>query len=136
MKNIIENKKAGTFTVQTANGKTRVFKTRRGAENYAAKHAVKIDIPMILTANTYFWSPSGNASGRRSNERHRNAEIELFANVFDAIRTIRVTGDYRETCSNVYKSMDYKVMRNGEWKNTNLTGLIGEAARWGVELIK
>ena len=55
MKNITENKKAGTFTVQTPNGKTRVFKTRRGAENHAAKHAITIDIPMIVTANTYFW---------------------------------------------------------------------------------
>lgn len=136
MKNIIENKKAGTFTVQTANGKTRVFKTRKGAENHAAKHAVSLQIPGIVTANTYFWTPSGNASGRRSSERRRNAEIELFANVFDAIPTIRVYGDYRETCGNVYKSMSYEVLRKGEWKSTNLTGLIGEAARWGIALIK
>lgn len=135
MKNITENKKAGTFTVQTANGKTRVFKTSKGAENHAAKHAVTLQIPQIVKANTYFWSPSGNASGRRSNEKRREAEIEAFAGKFAAIPTISITGEYRETCSNVYKSMDYSVMRKGEWKNTNLTGLIGEAARWGIELI-
>lgn len=135
MKNIIENKKAGTFTVQTANGKTRVFKTRKGAENHAAKHAVTVQVPMFVKANTYFWTPSGNASGRRSNEKRREAEINSFANAFAAIPTIRVAGSYRETCGNVYKSMDYIVMRKGEWENTNLTGLIGEAARWGIELI-
>lgn len=136
MKNIIENKKEKTFTVQTSNGKTRVFKTRRGAENHAAKHSHTIDIPRIVTANTYFWTPAGNASGRRSNERRREAEIEDFASLFDTVPTITVEGSYRETCGNVYKSMSYQVLKKGEWKPTNLTGLIGEAARWGITLVK
>lgn len=36
------------------------------------------DIPYILTANTYFWSPASNSSGRRYNERKRESEIENF----------------------------------------------------------
>ena len=31
-------------------------------------------IPDIITANTYFWTPGGSASSRRSNERRRTAE--------------------------------------------------------------
>lgn len=136
MKNVFENKKEGTFTVQTPNGKTRVFKTLRGAENHAAKHARIIQVPQIVTANTYFWSSAGNASGRRSNEKRRNAEIEAFVNEFSAIPMIIVEGDYRETCSNVYKSMGYKILKNDEFVSTNLTGFISECARWGLTLIK
>lgn len=36
------------------------------------------DIPYILTANTFFWSPAGNASQRRRNEEYREKEIESF----------------------------------------------------------
>lgn len=36
------------------------------------------DIPYILTANTYFWSSSSSASGRRYNEAKRESEIESF----------------------------------------------------------
>jgi hypothetical protein len=136
MKNITENKKAGTFTVQTANGKTRTFKTRRGAENHARKNIINIEVPQIVTANTYFWSPNGSASGRRSAERRREAEIENFSIQLSVIPTVRVSGSYRETCSTVYKSMEYQVCKNGEWKNTNLTGLISECARWGLILTK
>ena len=34
--------------------------------------------PEILTANTYFWNPSGNASGRRRNEDKRIFEVKDF----------------------------------------------------------
>lgn len=36
------------------------------------------DIPYVLTANTYFWRPAGNAAGRRYNEEKREREIESF----------------------------------------------------------
>ena len=36
------------------------------------------EIPYILSVNTYFWHPSSSASGRRSNEEKRNAEIADF----------------------------------------------------------
>jgi len=136
MKNVKENKREKTFTVQTTKGITRVFKTRRGAENHARREAKTIQIPMIVTANTYFWTSGSNASSRRYNENRRNAEIESFASEFNSIPTIRVEGEYSETCKNVYKRMEYAIWKNGEWKSTNLTGLIGEAARWGITLIK
>ena len=135
MKNITENKRAKTFTVQTTAG-VKTYKTRKGAENFAAKHACKIDIPMIVTANTYFWTSGGSASSRRYNEQRREGEIQNFINQLAAIPTITVQGEYRETCGNVYKSMTYEIRKNDEWRVTNLTGLIGECARWGVELVK
>jgi hypothetical protein len=136
MKNVKENKREKTFTVQTANGDVRVFKTLRGAENHARKNEKTVCAPAIVTANTYFWTPAGNASGRRSNEDRRMKEIEDFGNAFSTVPTIRVSGEYRETCKNVYKSMSYEVLKNGEWKSTNITGLTGECARWGINLVK
>lgn len=136
MKNVKENKRDKTFTVQTPNGKTRVFKTRKGAENHAEKHARSIVIPMIVTANTYFWTSGGNASSRRYNESRRNDEIQNFIDQLDRIPTVSVSGEYRETCGNVYKSMSYEVRKGESWKSTNLTGLMGECARWGITLIK
>ena len=135
MKNVIENKREKTFTVQTVAG-VKTYKTRRGAENFARKHAVVIDIPMIVTANTYFWTSGGNASTRRYNEQRRTDEIQNFANQLDRVPTVTVQGEYSESCKNVYKSMTYEIRKNGEWRVTNLTGLIGECARWGVELRK
>jgi len=136
MKNVIENKRAKTFAVKTPNGKEKVYKTRAGAEAWAEKHNESHSIPEIVTANTYFWSPACNASGRRGNEKRRESEIENFCHIFARIPTIRVEGFYQETGGHVYKSMTYEVSKKGEWKTTNLTGLIGEAARWGITLVK
>lgn len=96
----------------------------------------EVDIPNIITANTYFWSSGGSASARRYNEKRHNATIEEFANYVSVIPTIKVSGDYSETCKNVYKTMSYEVLRKGEFISTNLTGLIGECARWGLTLVK
>jgi hypothetical protein len=136
MRNIKENKKEKTFTVQTPDGKTRVFKTRKGAENHALLRGVTVQVPYIATANTYFWHPQGSASGRRSSEKRRTSEIEDFAAVFEKIPTIMVSGSYSESCNRVYRRMFYEVLRKGEWVDTNLTGLIGEAARWGITVDK
>jgi len=34
------------------------------------------NIPGIIRANTYFWTPGGNTSARRSNERYRENEVK------------------------------------------------------------
>ena len=112
MKNVKENKREKTFTVQTTKGITRVFKTRRGAENHARREAKTIQIPMIVTANTYFWTSGSNASSRRYNENRRNAEIESFASEFNSIPTIRVEGEYSETC----KIQAYGVRHLEKWR--------------------
>jgi hypothetical protein len=36
------------------------------------------EVPEILTANVYFWSPGGSASWRRANELKRNTELSHF----------------------------------------------------------
>lgn len=132
MKNINENKRAKTFTVQTPDGKTRVFKTLRGATNHANKHNKTFKVPTVVTANCYFWSPQSHASGRRSSERRQEGYIESFISAAKHIPTVFVEGSYRETCGHVYKQMSYKVKRNGEWRSTNITGFIGECAKWGL----
>lgn len=42
----------------------------RGLQNH-----ISTTPPQILTANTYFWTPSANAGGRRRNEERRNNEV-------------------------------------------------------------
>lgn len=134
-KNIKENKRDKTFTVQLPTGKVKVYKTLKGAENCVRRNNITIDLPSLFTANCYFWSPQGSASGRRSNERRHEATIkDFFALVL--VPTADGSGVYYETCGNVYKSIRYCVRRNSEWKNTNLTGFIGECAQWGVEIRK
>lgn len=39
------------------------------------KKFLKSDYPSILTANTYFWTPNCNASGRRRAEERRESEV-------------------------------------------------------------
>jgi hypothetical protein len=125
-----------TFTVRMPNGKTKTYKTISGAIACAEKTAVKIEVPYIVTTNTYFWTPQGSASGRRSAEKRRNAELEQFSDQFEKVPTVYVDGSYSESCKNVYKSVVYKVRRDGEWLSTNLTGFIGECAKWGITLLK
>ena len=136
MKNVIENKKEKTWTVQMPNGKTKTYKTLRGAEACAARNNIRIIMPEIVTANVWQRRPSGSASGRRSAERRRNAEIQAFCRIFEAIPTLEAEGVYQETCTHIEKHMAYRVYKDDVLKNTNLTGFINEAARWGIELVK
>ena len=81
-----------------------------------------VEIPSIMTANTYFWTPSGSASGRRSNEKRRNGEVaEFLAENADALKAanVEVNFSYSESCHNVYKSC--KITRNG--KRSNVTAI-------------
>jgi hypothetical protein len=47
-------------------------------------------------AHAYFWTPSGNASGRRSSENRNN---DVYENEH---YNIHAKNDYRESCKNVY----------------------------------
>jgi|ERR1044072_8806329 hypothetical protein len=88
-------------------------------------------MPDILTANTYFWHPSGSASGRRYNENKRVSEVrEFFASLgfvvtdsSDGIKAasgeIEAYFSYSESCKNVYKR--FEVYRNG--KRSNITAI-------------
>lgn len=91
-----------------------------------------VEIPSILTAKTYFWSPAGNAAGRRSNEQRRLAEVENFltsagfANVSNDGETVTGERDeivvkfsYRESCHNIYKHLE--ILRDG--KRSNITAI-------------
>lgn len=93
-------------------------------------------LPYILTANTFRWSPSQHASGRRHNEKKRIQEVSEFlllygfsVSIFEteiiAIgHGLRVDFNYRETCNNVYKSLSvHKVLPDFSLKKTNITAL-------------
>lgn len=131
-KNVFLNAEKTGYYVQMPNGKTRDYKRLNPAEGRAVLTRVYVDVPEIVMVNTYFWTPDSNASGRRSNENRRQSEIDNFCAIVNAIPTICAEGSYLESCKNVYKSMTYEV--NG--RTTNLTGLIGECARWGMILAK
>jgi len=47
-------------------------------------------------SKSYFWSPNGNASGRRNAEKRNNDKFET------EILKISAENDYRESCKNVY----------------------------------
>ena len=67
-----------------------------------------IELPSILTANTYFWTPSSSASGRRSNEKRHADEVQRFLDTHAvALEAAGVTVEfsYSESCHNVYKSV-------------------------------
>lgn len=79
-------------------------------------------IPEILTANTYFWTPAGSASSRRSVEKRRNNEVAQFIEANqEALNAagIEINFSYSESCKNVYKSC--KITRNG--KRSNITAV-------------
>ena len=81
-----------------------------------------VEIPEIMTANTYFWSPSGNASSRRRNEARRNGEVSDFlAAHADELRAsgVEVDFSYSESCAHVYKRC--AVTRDG--KRSNITAV-------------
>lgn len=48
-------------------------------------------------SNSYFWSPCGNASGRRNAEKRNNDKF-----VTDFFGGIIAQNDYSESCHNVY----------------------------------
>jgi len=78
----------------------------------------KPQIPYIMTANTYFWTPAGSASGRRSNEKRRNAEVQAFIEKYREqleAAGIEIDFDYNESCRNVYKRC--RITRNGKRSN-------------------
>ena len=87
--------------------------------------------PAILTANTYFWTPKGNASARRRSE---DSNLETVGKFFreiglkTEINGNTVTGEsekliarfkYSESCKNVYKNL--LIEKNG--KRSNITAL-------------
>lgn len=88
--------------------------------------------PQILTANTYFWSPSSSANGRRSNEERKTNDVAAYLkslgfqitkhdsnNVLAENGEIEVHFHYSESCKNVYKSLC--VFKGG--KKSNITAL-------------
>ena len=76
-----------------------------------------LTIPTILTASTYFWTPSASANGRRASEDKKLTEVADFLKalgfeveqnaerVFATLGEIEVTFFYSESCKNVYKNL-------------------------------
>ncbi len=89
-----------------------------------------INVPEIVTANTWNWTPCHSASGRRSAERRREKEFEWFVSQLPEMDNIVISWEYRETCHNVYKT--FSVMRNG--KKSNIRGLAAECRKHGIVL--
>lgn len=58
--------------------KKSVYKNGKKSTVSAYARATNQDIPDILQANTYFWSPGSSSSWRRANESKRNAELAEF----------------------------------------------------------
>src|SRR4051812_45979281 len=89
-----------------------------------------ITLPIILTANTYFWNSSSTSASRRFCEEKRQSEVLEFFNscglnvkrignkVEAAGVGIELEFYYHESCANVYKSL--AVFVNG--KNSNISG--------------
>lgn len=88
--------------------------------------------PSILTANTYYWSPNGTASGRCSNEERKTNDVAAYLkslgfqitkqdsnNVLAENGEIEVHFHYSESCRNVYKSLC--IFKGG--KKSNITAL-------------
>jgi hypothetical protein len=90
-----------------------------------------IQIPAILTANTYFWKPAASATARRRSEEQKKAMVATF---FQAIgmdvktledrviaekEDLMVIFHYSESCKNIYKSLTVK---RGD-KNSNITAI-------------
>lgn len=131
-KNLTYDKETELFTVQFLNGNVRNYRTLNAAINRAKSSQKEYIIPKIITANTYFWIPMGNARSRREFEKKRNYEIKKFCSYINKLPGINVDGKYEESCQNVYKKMFYSVNN----KKTNLTGIINTAAKYGLILLK
>jgi hypothetical protein len=129
-KNITTDRKNKCYIV-TIGKKIKTYKTLAGAEKFALKNRVKITAPSIITANTYFWSPQGSASGRRSNERRHQDTGDAFINeVYQYTKGVDLEFAYDESCRNVYKRFSVRI----DGKNSNIKGLAGALAKCGVTL--
>lgn len=100
---------------------------KRGQRTTAATNNMQ-ELPTILTANTYFWSPAYSASQRRRNEDLRNGQVaDFFRNIgfeveqSNGVRArsgkIEVTFSYSETCKNVYRHLS--VYKDGKKSNVS-----------------
>ena len=97
-----------------------------------AQNSTALTLPSILTANTYFWSPSGSADGRRRSEESKQSTVASFfqAAGFTVARNgnsvnatghgLSVTFHYSESCKIVYKSLE--VYRDNG-KKSNITAI-------------
>jgi hypothetical protein len=88
----------------------------------ATTETTTIEIPAIMTANTYYWRPSSSASGRRANEKRHTDTVQRFLDTHAAAIAaagLAVEFSYSESCHNVYKRCE--VYRNG--KKSNITAL-------------
>lgn len=77
-----------------------------------------VEIPAILTANTYYWKPSSSASGRRSNEKRHADQVQRFLDTHaETLQAAGITVEfsYSESCHNVYKSLT--IYKNGVKKD-------------------
>lgn len=112
----------------------------------------KVTIPSILVTNTYYWTPRGAASQRRSSEASQVGEVSKFLESIGFVKDPKGSGSfiinadesikgakevvvnfsYEESVRNVYKHLFILVGGN----NSNITGLIGQMKRRGIELIK
>jgi hypothetical protein len=89
-----------------------------------------VDLPSILIAKTYFWSPALQAYSRRKNEERRQAEVAAFFeflgfevrreddHVYAEKDNITIDFFYRESCKNIYKRVD--IRRDGKKSNITL----------------
>lgn len=81
-----------------------------------------IEIPAIMTANTYYWRPASTASSRRSNEKRHAETVQKFLDAHaEAITAagLSVHFEYSESCTHVYKHLE--ILRNS--KKSNITAL-------------
>lgn len=85
-------------------------------------------IPSIISANTYFWKPSGSATGRGSNEEpHTNAARAFFTpqGFTETEACVYVKGDavaefsHQESCKIVYKHFSVTI----KGKRSDIRGL-------------
>lgn len=77
--------------------------------------------------NAYFWSPSGNARGRRANEDRNNIPKETFE--YNGVEW-EIGYSYEESCKNVYAKGLY--CKDG--KRTTLTAVRGLVKRLTAEI--
>ena len=108
----------------------------------------QVNIPYIVTANTYFWAPGAAAGIRRSNEDCRKREVarwlesigfDVREKDIDTIKgvlkddhgVVEVEFHYSESARNVYKH--FRVWRNGG--KSNIKGLKAEMKKRGIELV-
>jgi uncharacterized FlaG/YvyC family protein len=77
-----------------------------------------VELPAILTANTFYWRPGRTARERRANEQRHYAEVEAFLEAHKEILQtagIEVQFSYSESCNHVYKHI--RVYQNGVRKD-------------------